>query len=93
MYIRVKRLKTTAFLHVEPTDSVASVKAKLHDLLQQQPDAQQLHKDGTLLADDKSLADLKIESDDVLVLTLKKPGASTEALFLSRLRFYLNQCP
>lgn len=74
MYIRVKRLKTTAFLHVEPTDTVASVKAKLHDLLQQPPEAQQLHKDGAALEDSRILADLKVESDDVLVLTLKKPG-------------------
>jgi hypothetical protein len=35
MYIRVKRQKTTIFLHVEPTDTVLEVKQKLQDLVEQ----------------------------------------------------------
>jgi len=35
MYIRVKRKKTTIFLHVEPTDTVLEVKQKLQDLVEQ----------------------------------------------------------
>ena len=35
MYIRVKRLKATYFLHVEPTDTILEVKAKLQDLVEQ----------------------------------------------------------
>ena len=35
MYVKVKRQKTTIFLLVEPADTVASVKQKLEDLLQQ----------------------------------------------------------
>lgn len=74
MYVRVKRLKTTSFLHVEPTDTISSVKAKLQDLLQEAPERQQLYKDGTLLEDDRSLAELKIETDDALTLVLQQDG-------------------
>ena len=35
MYVKVKRQKMTMFLLVEPTDSVASVKQKLEELVQQ----------------------------------------------------------
>ena len=88
MYIRVKRLKTTAFLHVEPTDTVASIKAKIHDLLQQPPDNQQLYKDGTLLEDGRSLVELKIETDDVITLALKQPGKFLFNFTLSTLIVY-----
>jgi len=74
MYVRVKRLKTTSFLHVEPTDTIGSVKTKLQNLLQQAPERQQLYKDDTLLEDDRSLAELKIETDDVLTLVLLQQG-------------------
>jgi transcription elongation factor B subunit 2 len=74
MYVRVKRFKTTSFLHVEPTDTISSVKAKLQDLLQQAPERQQLYKDSTLLEDDRSLAELKIETDDALTLVLQQEG-------------------
>lgn len=35
MYVRVKRIKTTIFLHVDPTDTVLEVKQKLQELVQQ----------------------------------------------------------
>ena len=35
MYVKVKRQKTTIFLLVEPADTVASVKQKLEELVQQ----------------------------------------------------------
>lgn len=35
MYVRVKRSKTTIFLHVEPTDTVLELKQKLQELVQQ----------------------------------------------------------
>lgn len=34
MYVRVKRGKTTVFLHVDPTDTVAQLKARLEQLMQ-----------------------------------------------------------
>ena len=82
MYIRVKRLKTTTFLHVEPTDTIGSVKAKLEALLQQPPKDQQLYKDGVLLEDSRSLAELRIETDDVLALALRQKGMYLSILLL-----------
>ncbi len=35
MYVRVKRRKQTIFLHSEPTDTLAQLKAKLQDIVQQ----------------------------------------------------------
>ena len=35
MYVRVKREKTTIFLHVEPTDTILEVKQKLQELCDQ----------------------------------------------------------
>ena len=35
MYVRVKRSKTTIFLHVEPTDTILELKQKLQELTQQ----------------------------------------------------------
>jgi hypothetical protein len=35
MYVRLKRKKQTFFLHVDPTDTVAQMKAKLADVVQQ----------------------------------------------------------
>lgn len=40
----------------------------------QPQDQQQLYKNGTVLEDVKSLAELKIENDDVLALTYRKEG-------------------
>lgn len=35
MYVRVKRQKTTVFLQVNPTDTVATLKSAIGDLIQQ----------------------------------------------------------
>jgi hypothetical protein len=35
MYVRLKRQRQTVFLHVDPTDTVAQMKAKLADVVQQ----------------------------------------------------------
>ncbi|KAK9824295.1 hypothetical protein WJX72_009223 [[Myrmecia] bisecta] len=69
MYIRVKRQKTTIFVHVEPTDTILEVKQKLQELVQQPPESQRLYKGATLLEDAKKLADLKVENDDIIALT------------------------
>ena len=74
MYVRIKRKRTTVFLHVEPTDTVLSIKTKVQDLLQEPPARQRLYKDGAQLDDGRSLADLKVETDDVLALALRHEG-------------------
>lgn len=71
MYIRVKRQRSTAFLHLSPSDTVAAVKQKLKELYDIDPKNQRLYKDGTVLEDNRSLAELKIETDDVLVVAFQ----------------------
>ncbi|KXZ49506.1 hypothetical protein GPECTOR_21g732 [Gonium pectorale] len=83
MYVRVKRLKTTYFLHVEPTDTVLEVKQKLQELVDQPPESQQLHKGQTVLDDAKKLIDLKVENDDVLALCYLQPDGSFEPINIS----------
>ncbi|GBF89426.1 hypothetical protein Rsub_01998 [Raphidocelis subcapitata] len=78
MYIRCKRKKVTVFLQVEPTDTVLEVKAKLQGLLNQDPSALQLQKDGVVLEDARKLADLKVENDDVVAMCYKQEDGGFE---------------
>lgn len=75
MYIRVKRQKATVFFQVEPTDTVLRVKSMIENLMQTPPESQKLYMDGTELEDKRSLAELKVESDGILVLALRQQGA------------------
>lgn len=83
MYVRVKRQKTTYFLHVEPTDTVLEVKQKLQELVDMQPESQQLLKEQFVLDDAKKLNDLKVENDDVLALCFMQPDGSWEPVDIS----------
>ena len=76
MYVRVKRRKTTLFFHVEPTETVAAVKARVAELLQRPPEEQRLAKGGVALEDGATLAEARVETDDVLTLALR--GADGE---------------
>lgn len=78
MYVRIKRSKTTIFLHVEPTDTILEVKQKLQELTQQGPDTQRLYLGKAMLEDARQLADLKVENDDVLALTYQQSDGSWE---------------
>lgn len=80
MYIRCKRKKTTVFLQVEPTDTVLEVKAKLQGLINQDPSALQLQKDGVVLEDAKKLADLKVENDDVVAMCHRNADGTFEPI-------------
>lgn len=80
MYVRVKRKKTTVFLHVEPTDTVLEVKQKLQELVEQPPEKQQLFKVNTLLEDAKKLVDLRVENDDILALTFQQEDGTFEPI-------------
>eukprot|EP00198_Chlamydomonas_reinhardtii_P004821 XP_001694157.1 predicted protein [Chlamydomonas reinhardtii] len=80
MYVRVKRQKTTYFLHVEPTDTVLEVKQKLQELVDQPPESQQLFKGQAVLEDARKLIDLKVENDDVLALCYLQPDGSFEPI-------------
>lgn len=62
MYIRVKRSKTTYFIHCDPTETVLDIKQKLHALIDQPVNDQRLILVGTgdVLEDSKTLADQKV---------------------------------
>ncbi|DBB07414.1 hypothetical protein WJX82_009855 [Trebouxia sp. C0006] len=78
MYVRIKRSKTTIFLHVEPTDTILEVKQKLQELTQQGPETQRLYLGRTMLEDARQLAELKVENDDVIALTYQQGDGSWE---------------
>lgn len=62
MYIRVKRNKTTYFLHCDATEKILDIKQKLHDLIDQPVNDQRLIlvATGEVLEDSKTLADQKV---------------------------------
>jgi len=74
MYVRVKREKITYFIQADPSDTILELKEKLQEHLDKLPEEQRLLKDDTPLEDAKSLAEYRIENDDVLALTYKLPG-------------------
>lgn len=80
MFVRVKRKRTTIFLHVEPTDTILEVKQKLQELVDQSPESQQLFKNGTLMEDAKKLSDLKVENEDVLAVTFIQEDGTFEPI-------------
>jgi elongin-B len=70
MYVRVKRQKITLFIQVEPSDKISDIKSEIESLIKKQPDQQRLFKDGIPLEIDQTLAELKIENDDIIALSL-----------------------
>ncbi|KAL4853417.1 Elongin-B [Chlorella vulgaris] len=82
MYVRVKREKLTVFMHLDPTDTIAVLKDKLQELVQKPAADQQLYKEGVLLEDDKTLAELRVENDDELAVAYRSEG-KPESLAIS----------
>ncbi|KAI3435563.1 hypothetical protein D9Q98_001628 [Chlorella vulgaris] len=80
MYVRVKREKLTVFMHLDPTDTIAVLKDKLQELVQKPAADQQLYKEGVLLEDDKTLAELRVENDDELAVAYRSEGGEFEPL-------------
>lgn len=62
MFIRVKRKKTTYFLHCDPTETKLEIKQKIQALSENPVDCQRLILMGTqqILEDNKALADQKV---------------------------------
>ena len=73
--MRVKRENQTIFLHAEPTDLVADLKAKLEVILKVDKSKLGLKVENNMLEDGKSLAESKVENEEVLFLVYKKDGA------------------
>ncbi|XP_002986416.2 ubiquitin [Selaginella moellendorffii] len=73
MFIRVKRKKTTYFLHCDPSETVLEIKQKLQALSENHVDDQRLIliANKLVLEDHKTLADQKVENDAIVAMTLK----------------------
>ncbi|XP_072975974.1 uncharacterized protein [Typha angustifolia] len=86
MYIRVKRNKTTYFVQCDPSETTLNIKQKLHSLIDQSPNNQRLTLVATndILDDSKTLADLKVENDAIVALTLRKDENEFEEVYIAR---------
>ncbi len=88
MYVRVKRLKTTLFLHVDPGETVLELKSKIQastDSVERPggvPVAEMRLLAGVnftvVLQDARQLRELKIENDTVLALVFLEKGETGE---------------
>ena len=69
MFIRVKRKKTTFFLHCEPSETILEIKSKLQVLTDNDVDAQRLILLSTLqlLDDARTLADQKVKFECFII--------------------------
>lgn len=86
MYIRVKRNKTTYFVQCDPTETTLTIKQKLHALIDLAVNDQRLILVATneVLEDSKTLAELKVENDAVVALTLRKDDNEFEDVNIVR---------
>lgn len=82
MYVRVKRHKTTIFLSVEPTETILECKEKIQSLLDISADTMRLYMDNNVLDDMRTLAELKVENDCVIGLSVKSPDGSWEEVLI-----------
>ncbi|KAH7420449.1 hypothetical protein KP509_13G008200 [Ceratopteris richardii] len=74
MYIRVKRKRTTYFVHCDPSDTVLNLKTKLSCLTETPPNNQRLILMDSyhVLDDGRTLAQQQVENNAILALTLRK---------------------
>ncbi|KAL3692340.1 hypothetical protein R1sor_005991 [Riccia sorocarpa] len=86
MFIRVKRKKTTYFLHCDPSETVLEIKQKLQALSDNPVDCQRLIllSSQLVLEDSKSLADQKVENDAIVALCLRTSGNISPPVELTR---------
>ncbi|BDA40387.1 hypothetical protein COCOBI_01-0400 [Coccomyxa sp. Obi] len=73
VYVKVKRKKSTYFLHIDLTETILEVKAKLQELVQKDPKELKLFREGNELKDASTLADSKVENGDTLAMTFALP--------------------
>lgn len=87
MFLRVKRTNQTIFLSVDPSESLSDVKKKLSAITKQPIDnLRLLGTDQHPLSEDKTVADNKLENDQVIYWVQKKEG-NFDDFFVFCLRF------
>ncbi|KAH7283817.1 hypothetical protein KP509_34G025100 [Ceratopteris richardii] len=74
IYIRVKRKKSTYFVHCDPDETILEVKAKLQTLSDSPIHTQRLILLSThqVLDDARTLAQQKVGNDAIIAMTLRK---------------------
>merc|ERR1711865_454496 len=80
-YVRVRRQMTTTFLWVDPADTAADLKAKIHKITKVPAGDIKLFIDKTgdvVLDETKSLADQKVDNDQELFMVYRKEGGEGE---------------
>lgn len=76
-YIRVKRTNQTIFLYVEPTETLVDVKKKISAIVKTPVDnIRLLNTQHQPLQEDKTVADNKVENDQVVYWVQKKEGTT-----------------
>eukprot|EP00011_Vannellida_sp_DIVA3-517-6-12_P002489 CAMPEP_0114613678 /NCGR_PEP_ID=MMETSP0168-20121206/5257_1 /TAXON_ID=95228 ORGANISM="Vannella sp., Strain DIVA3 517/6/12" /NCGR_SAMPLE_ID=MMETSP0168 /ASSEMBLY_ACC=CAM_ASM_000044 /LENGTH=97 /DNA_ID=CAMNT_0001824693 /DNA_START=44 /DNA_END=337 /DNA_ORIENTATION=- len=79
MYVRVKRPEQTVFIYADHTEAVQELKAKLSSISSVAAENIRLvSADGASLDDDKTLADCKVDNDQVLFQVHRSQDGSWE---------------
>eukprot|EP00250_Pteridium_aquilinum_P003119 c1344_g1_i1 orf=83-385(+) len=86
MYIRVKRKKTTYFIHCDPSDTILQVKTKLLTLTDTPVRNQRLilMDSHHVLDDARTISQQQVENNAILALTLKKSNGEWEDIDIDR---------
>ncbi|KAH9329822.1 hypothetical protein KI387_001930, partial [Taxus chinensis] len=86
MFIRVKRKKTTYFIHCDPTETILEIKQKLQSLTDHPMRDQRLILLSTeqVLEDVKTLAAQKVENDAVVALTTRQENGEFEDINIEK---------
>ncbi|KAI5062493.1 hypothetical protein GOP47_0023032 [Adiantum capillus-veneris] len=86
IFIRVKRKKSTYFVHCEPNETILEVKAKLQTLSDHPIYTQRLILLAThqVLDDARTLAEQKVENDAVIAMTLRKSTGEWEDIDIQK---------
>ena len=72
VYVRVKRKNQTVFLYTDNNEKVSDLISKLAEINEKEAGELRLLKEETVLDNDKTVGDSKIENDNVLFLVYKE---------------------
>lgn len=77
----------TIDLEVEPSNTIGTIKAKIHDREGISPDRQQLSFTGNVLNDGFTLSEYNIQEQSTLFLTLKQPTTMIGKYIAERIKY------